>query len=58
MKTLLIAFTSLFFFAFSCNEDKKENQKGLEAEVSKSLEEAGINAKDFKEKIDRHNFFK
>lgn len=52
MKTTLIAFASIFLFAFSCNGDKNENNDSLEAEASKSLEEAGLKAEDFKDKID------
>jgi hypothetical protein len=52
MKTSLIALLSIFLFAFTCAGDKKENTTDLESEVSKSLEAAGINAEDFKDKID------
>ena len=52
MRTTLIIFASIFLFAFSCEGDKKSEQaNGLENEVTKSLEEAGIKAEDFKEKI-------
>ncbi|MDD3005793.1 hypothetical protein [Flavobacterium sp.] len=53
MKTTLIALASIFLFAFSCEGDKKSEQlNGLETEMVESLEEAGIKAEDFKDKID------
>ena len=53
MKTILIALTSIFLFAFSCEGDKKTEQlNGLETEVIESLEATGLKAEDFKGKID------
>jgi murein L,D-transpeptidase YcbB/YkuD len=52
MKTSLIALLSIFLFAFTCSSDKKENTNDLESEVTKSLDEAGFKAEDFKEKLD------
>jgi hypothetical protein len=53
MKTTLIAFVSMFLFAFSCGGDQKENQQlnDLEKEAVESLEAAGLKAEDFKGKI-------
>lgn len=54
MKTIVITLASIFLFAFSCEGDKKENQQlnDLENEAVELTEQAGLNAEDFKGKID------
>lgn len=54
MKTSLIAFLSIFLFAFTCEGDKKtEDLNDLEKEAASSIETAGLKAEDFKDNIDQ-----
>lgn len=52
MKIVISAALSLFFLAFSCEGDKKENSTPIEDELNQVLDEKVILAEDFKGKLD------
>ncbi|WP_396177316.1 hypothetical protein [Flavobacterium sp.] len=52
MKIVLSAALSLFFLAFSCEGDKKENNASMQDELNEKLDEKVILADDFKGKLD------
>lgn len=52
MKTILTSVLSLFFLAFTCEGDKKENNSAMEDELNQVIAEKVILADEFKGKLD------
>lgn len=52
MKMMITAVLTMFFLAFSCEGDKKENKANMEDELNQVIEERVILADDFKGKLD------
>lgn len=53
MKTPLLALLSVFLFAFTCNDDKKEDTNNLNGEVEKAISENVKLAADYEGKYDQ-----
>ena len=52
MKITLVICTSLFLLAFTCEDDKKENNSSMKSELNQVMEENVKLAEDFKGKLD------